>query len=102
MLELPDKSPAVWTRFFKENKSLVYRYVIKQIKTAIEKNNSKIELFKFKNGKTNILYERDYVMVLEDALNSFVKEEDYERANEAKKLIESYYINLVIKESNEV
>lgn len=103
MIELPDKSPAVWNKFFKENKPLVYRYIIKQVKNAIENNLPKIELFRFKNsGKTNMLYEKDYVFVLEEALKSFIQTEEYEQANEAKKLIDSYYINLLIKESNEV
>jgi hypothetical protein len=103
MLELPDKSPAVWNKFFKENKFLVYRYILKQVKTAIEKDLPKIELFKFKDsGKINMLYEKDYVFALEEALKTFVQMEEYERANQAKKLIDSYHINLLIKESNEV
>ncbi len=49
-----------------------------------------------------MLYEKDYVFALEEALKTFVQMEEYERANQAKKLIDSYHINLLIKESNEV
>jgi hypothetical protein len=103
MLELPDKSPAVWNKFFKENKSLVYRYVLKQVKSAIENDLPKIELFKFKNsGKINMVYQKDYVFVLEEALKSFIQTEDYEYAGQAKNLINTYYINTLIKESSGV
>lgn len=103
MLELPDKSPAVWNKFFKENKALVYKYVLKQLRDAIDNQLPKIELFRFKNSsKINMLYEKDYVFVLEEAMKSFILSEDYERADEARKLIDTHHINLLINETNGV
>lgn len=103
MLELPDKSPAVWQRFFDENRSLVYRYIVKQIKNGIENDLPKVPLFTFKNSpKENWAYQTEYEKILKDAMKSFIKEEEYESAAKTQKLIDKLYINKIIKESNEV
>lgn len=103
MLELPDKSPAVWQRFFEENRPLVYRYIVKQISNGIDGNLPKVPLFTFKNSpKENWAYQRDYEMILNDAMKAFIKAEDYEGAAKAKKLLDKLYINKLITESKEV
>lgn len=103
MLNLPDKSPEIWNKFFKENKPLVYRYVIKQIKLAIDADLPEIALFCFGNTDTKAMaYEKNYIMTLEDALKVFVEAEDYEYADQTRKILDAYYINKVIKESNGV
>ena len=103
MLELPNKSPAVWQRFFDENRSLVYRYIVKQVKLGIENNLDKVALFTFKDSpKENWAYASEYEKILKDAMKVFVKEEEYESASKTKKLIDKLYINKLIKESNEV
>lgn len=102
MLELPDKSPIVWERFFKENKAVVYRYVIRQINTAIEQNTSQVELFKIGSIETKVIFSKNYLPVLQEAMMEFVKVEDYEYASRTKKIIDAYHINRLIKESSEV
>ena len=103
MLELPNKSPVVWQRFFDENRSLVYRYIVKQVKTGIEGNLPKVPLFTFKDSpKENWAYQSEYEKILKDALKAFIKEEEYESAAKTQKLIDTLYINKLIKESNEV
>jgi len=103
MLELPNKSPAVWQRFFDENRSLVYRYIVKQVKLGIENNLDKVPLFTFKDSpKENWAHSSEYEKILKDAMKVFVKEEEYESASKTKKLIDKLYINKLIKESNEV
>lgn len=102
MLELPDKSPVVWQRFFRENRATVYRYVIRQINKAIEENLLEIELFKIGNVETKVAHYKSYLPILQEAMAEFVKIEDYEYANKTKKIIDAYHINKLIKESNEV
>jgi protein-arginine kinase activator protein McsA len=103
MLNLPDKTAVVWQRFFKENKIIVYKYTVKQIKKAIQQNLDTVELFKFGDeSEPRVVQQRHYLPMLEDALKEFIKVEDYEYAGKTKKIIDEYHINKLIKESNEV
>lgn len=103
MLKLPDKSPQVWQRFFKENRPLVYRYIIRQVKKGMDENLPKVALFKFENHPhENFVHQENYLKVLHEALTVFIKVEDYESASRTKKLIDEYHINKLIRESNEV
>jgi hypothetical protein len=102
MLELPDNSPQVWHRFFKENRSIVHRYFVKKIKKAISENLDKVELFKFKNGHTTIAKKQDYLFMLNESMKVFVHDEKYEWANEAKKVIDLYHINQLLKEVSSI
>jgi hypothetical protein len=103
MLKLPDKSPAVWQRFFSENRSLVYKYIIRQVEKGIHHNLPKVPLFAFGGGgAASYAHDKNYLSILEDAIRVFVKVEDYESASRTKKLIDEYHINKLIKESTEV
>lgn len=100
MIELPNKTGAVWARFFKENRTLVQRYVVRQIKKGIYNNLPKVELFKFQgSGEVTMIEEKNYLYMLENALQSFIQDEAYEDAQEVKDLVETYYINKLIEES---
>lgn len=101
MLELPSKSPVVWRKFFKENKSLVFRYVVKEVNKALQKDLPKVELFRFKNSaNSQWVYKKDYMNVLQDAMSIFVQNEDYEDAGKVKHIIDRYHIEQLIKESS--
>lgn len=100
MLELPDKSPLVWNKFFEENKPLVYRYIVRKVRVAIRDNSPKIQLFKFTNMDNEaFVIQKNYLKTLQDALTVFIKAEDYESASLAKQVMDEYYINKLIKES---
>ncbi len=98
MLQLPDNSPQVWHRFFKENKVVVHRFIVREIKKAIEKDLDRVDLFKFKNGHVTYVKREDYLFSLDEAIKAFVAEEMYELAKEAKTVIDSYHINQLLKE----
>lgn len=100
MIELPNKTGTVWARFFKENRTLVHRYVVRQIKKGIYYDLPKVELFKFQgSGEVTVVESKDYLYMLENALQAFIKDEAYENAQEVKELVETYYINKLIEES---
>lgn len=103
MLELPAKSSKVWNKFFKENKPLVYRYIVREIKNAIKHQLPKIELFKFGDSSTiTIIDQSNYIFMLNESIKVFVEVEDYERAGNVKKFLDQYHIDKLIKDSNEV
>lgn len=101
MLKIPISSPMIWHTFFKENKSLVFRYVIKQLRPIIERNEiltNDMELFKFANGSVYKISFADFDAVLEAAIATFVSTEEYEQASKAKKLLDLHKINLLLTE----
>lgn len=101
MLELPSKSPVVWHKFFKENKPLVFRYVVKEVGKALQNDVPKIELFRFKNSaNSQWAHKKDYITILQEAMKIFVQSEDYEDAAKVKRIIDHYHINKLIKESS--
>ena len=103
MLELPDKSSKVWSKFFKENKSLVYRYIVNKIQHGMRHNLPKVNLFKFKNSSTvTLIEESDYIYMMSTALKIFIEVEEYETASGIKKFLDQYHIDKLIKDSNEV
>lgn len=100
MLELPDKSPLVWNKFFEENKALVYRYIVRQVRQAIRTNSPRADLFKFTNmNHEAFVLPKNYLKTLQDALKVFVNVEDYESASMTKQVLDEYHINKLITES---
>lgn len=101
MLELPNKSPVVWQKFFKENKTLVFRYIIKEVGKALNEDLPKVELFRFKNSASSQwAHKKDYIAILQEAMKTFIQNEDYEDAGRVKHIIDQYHINKIIKESS--
>jgi hypothetical protein len=101
MLELPDKSPAVWNQFFRENKPLVFKYVVKQIHKGIKQGLPKVDLIKFTQGSTFVDAD-NYLYMLQSALQVFVRAEEYEWAAKTQTIINTHYIEKVIQESESI
>lgn len=100
MLILPDKSIAVWKTFWDDNKILVYKYVVKQVRKAIKNGDKKAILFGFENNDVKIWIDKEkYTESLERALETFVKEEEFEYAAKVRKIINEFLIDQVIQES---
>ena len=101
MLVLPTKSAVVWDKFITENKVLVYKYIVREIKKGIETNQKKIELFKFEDGSMFAWVPRSKVLdTLTDAMKVFLKYEEYEYARKTDNIIRQYHVENLIKESN--
>jgi hypothetical protein len=101
MLKIPISSPKIWHTFFNENKSIVFRYVIKKLRPIIENNEvltKDMELFKFENGSVYKVSYADFDAILQAAITAFVETEEYEHANKAKKLLDFHKINVLLKE----
>ena len=77
MLVLPNKTSLVWDRFLKNNKILVYKYIVRQIKKGIDQDSSGIELFRSEDNTLNAWIPQNQVLkFLEAALNVFVVAEE--------------------------
>jgi hypothetical protein len=101
MLVLPSKSAVVWDKFLTENKVLVYKYIVREIKRCLYDDEEKIYLFKFEDNTMFAWVPKDKALqTLEDALGIFVKEEEYEYAQKTKSVIDKYHVYKLIKESN--
>jgi hypothetical protein len=99
VLELPDKSPHVWQRFFAENQSLVFQYVVRKIETGLRDNLPQVELIKFKNTAPTIVLEKDYLYMLQQALRIFIRDENYEYAQRTQQIVNDYCINQLLSSS---
>lgn len=100
MLVLPNKTIAIWERFLKDNKVLVYKYIVKELKKGIEENNERIDLFRSEDQTLHAWVPKNHIpKVLDDALKVFIKAEEYEYADKTKKIVNLYYIQKLINES---
>lgn len=103
MLVLPSRSIVVWERFLRENKVLLYKYIIQKIKAGIENNTETIHLFKLDDDSMSTWIDKsNFPLTLTTALDVFIKAEEYEYAEKTKKIINAYYINKLIAESIEI
>jgi len=93
MFILPQKPFPVIQQFLNENKLVVYKYIIKQIKYGIRENLQKVELFEitptnsYQRHIAVVKYE-SYETVLRDAMNYAIREEDYETAAKARDILQ--------------
>lgn len=100
MLVLPSKSAVVWDKFLTENKVLVYKYIVREIKRCLYDKNERIYLFKFEDDTMFAWIPKTKVLqTLEDAVDIFVDAEEYEYAQKTKNVINQYHIYKLIKES---
>jgi hypothetical protein len=103
MLVLPSNSKSIWNKFFKQNKVLVYKYVVREIKKGIDNNEEVINLFQFEDSSFRAtLKKQNFAETLNDAMKLFVKEEEYEYAEKTNKIINDYLIETIIKESQNI
>lgn len=100
MLVLPSNTIFVWEKFLKENKILVYKYAVRQIKKGLEENKKRIELFR---SEDNAIYawipQNEIMKFLNDALQKFITAEEYEYAGKTKQIIDLYQVTKLINES---
>lgn len=103
MLVLPSKSAVVWDRFLTENKVLVYKYIVREIKRCLYDENERVYLFKFEDDTMFAWVPKDKLLqTLEDAFNIFVKAEEYEYAQKTKNVMNQYHVYKLIKESTKL
>lgn len=93
MLNLPPKPFPVIQKFLNENKLVVYKYLLKQVRKGIREDLDKVELFQLNNNSlqnmhTAIVKREDYEKVLNDAMKYAIGEEDYETAAKVRDTIQ--------------
>jgi succinate dehydrogenase flavin-adding protein (antitoxin of CptAB toxin-antitoxin module) len=99
MIVLPNKSALVWERFLRENEILVYKFIIREIKKNLDSPYDRIELFKFEDDTMFAWIPKKRVLdTLTNALDVFIKAEEYEYARKTDTLIKRYHINKLISE----
>jgi len=102
MLVLPNKSAKVWTKFLKENKVLVYKYIFREIKKGIQHNEDLVNLFEFEGTDISAwIPKKNYLTTLQEALRVFVKAEEYEYAGKVTELINTYYIDQLLNDTTQ-
>jgi protein-arginine kinase activator protein McsA len=100
MVTIPVKTLPILTKFLKENEIVYAKYKVKKIKSAVDRNLSHIDLFKTDDNSVRAwVAEEDYIEALTVALELLVREEEYEYAATAKKVIDTIQINNIIKET---
>lgn len=101
MLVLPSKSAKIWEKFMRENKPLVYKYMVRQITKGIQGNNDKVELFEFEGSEVKAWVPKEnYLITLQEALKVFIRAEAYEDAKNVSDVINTYYIDQIIKDTS--
>lgn len=99
MLVLPTNSKYVWNKFMENNKPLIYKYIVREIKKNLESKSNKIDLFKCEDGSWyRWIPKSEIPMFLEDAVKVFVKSEEYEYAKKADELMRKYYVYKLIND----
>lgn len=100
MLVLPSKNARIWERFLEENQTLVYKYIVREIKKGIKENKDVVDLFKFDDNSMHAWVKKsNYLTTLQSAMDVFIKAEEYENARKTDEVIKMYHIEKVIRES---
>lgn len=105
MFKLPDKSFLVLQKFLLEHRPLVFKYMVKKIKSAIIEDLSHVELFEFstiEHKHIAMVKNTDFEKVLEQAIQASIEVEDYETAEKARKTISLYRNKQIIKLLNDI
>jgi hypothetical protein len=107
MFKLPNKPYHIVQQFLIDNRPLVFRYLVKKIKFAIDSGISSVDLFELPSINSSrriaIVKEIDYEKVLEQAIEACSQVEDYETAAKAQTILQSYrhkHIEQLISEIN--
>lgn len=100
MLVLPSKIYPVWENFLIDNKILVYKYIVREIKKGMAQKAPLVKLFEFDDGSMRAwIPSEEYVNFLKNAKDVFVESEEYEYAGKVCKMLDLHYINKLIEES---
>mgnify|MGYP001550523806 CR=1 FL=1 len=101
MITIPTKSAKVWNEFIRDNKVLILKYSVRQVKKAIEEGKTEITLYKVEGTDIEKKVSQDeYIEVLSTGLDLFISTEEYEYAEKTKQLIIDYQINNLIQETS--
>lgn len=99
MLILPNKSAQVWERFLKENETLVYKFMVNEIKKNLESPSDRIDLFAFEDGSVHAwILKKNALKTLTQAMDAFIAAEEYEYARKTDNVIKQYHINKLLSE----
>lgn len=101
VLVIPRKALPVLRQFFKQNTSLMFRFIMKKIAEALKNNDrADIKLYQLGDNKTlAVIRYKDVGLVLNDAMAYFSRSEEYELAGKCQSLITRYYVEQVIDDS---
>lgn len=85
----------------RENKTLVYKYMVRQITKGIQNNDELVELFEFEGSDVRAWVPKaNYLVTLQEALKVFIRAEAYEDAKKVSDIINTYYIDQIIKDTS--
>lgn len=102
-LVIPKKAVPVLRQFFNENPSLMYRFLMKRIVKGLQCPAQHIVLYYLGDEQIEVVMRFDqYPIILQNAQKHFIKNEEYELAEQCKLLLIRYNVELVIQESRKV
>lgn len=96
---LPFEDPQLLAHFAETNRSVVYKYLLKRLKTAIHSNMDSITIFQFSSQKSAEIEKSKYDSQLNIMMKWFVETEDYESAGKCRDLLRHLAINIVVDQS---
>lgn len=92
MTILPSTSLKGLELFYKENKPLVFRYIVKKIKEGIESHSPRVEFWRFSDSQTLAeAKEENYSDILAQAQTVFISAEMYEDAAICRDLLKQIH-----------
>ena len=101
MLVLPSKVAPLWNQFLRQNKDIVFKYIVRQIRKGILEHKKKIDLFRFEDDdQIASVPKENFLFALEDAKREFVKKELYEMAQYTQEVIDLYHIEQLILDTS--
>ena len=100
LIRAPISNIFMLQEFTTKNKSLVYRFMMKKMRVAIQKNLPQADLFRLGNTLQIAKINRtSFKKSLGEMIEWFTKKEEYEFAAEAKDLLTKFNINEIIEKS---
>lgn len=101
MVIIPTKFARHLQQFMDDNVLLIFKYTLRKIKSGIKSNADSIDLFMLEDGSIKAFIKRkDYIKVLESAIEQFIIHEEYELAREADLILRERWAEQLIQESS--
>lgn len=95
---IPPVNPKILNEFLLKYPTLVYKYVYKQLKTAIRDDVDSVILFNMPHlGSIARIDRKDYVLALEKMIEHFILVEEYERVPDCQSLLRQHHVNEILR-----
>lgn len=98
---LPNTSHAKLMAFIEQEKTMVYRYIYRQLRDAIRNERDEAPLFRLGESALVFIKKEDYQKFLLELTTHFIAAEEYEMVPQCQKLNNELIVNRVIDETRQ-